>query len=278
MLGVMLALAASTGWGIADFLGGLSTKRLPILTVSAVSQFAGLVCMALVVAFEGRPPNATAIWFGLGAGACGAVGLAALYSGLSIGPMGVVAPIAALSGVVPVAWGLIRGDRPGPWQLIGIVLAVGGVVLAARQPGPKGHRVTSRAVAFGAIAAVTLGVLVTLLDTGARHDVGWSVLAVRVGALSLLGVVLLVRRPSFTMSRGELATLGVVGIFDNGANLLFALASSTGQLLSLLAVLASLYPVTTIMLARAALHERLARAQVVGVVLAFAGVALIAAG
>jgi drug/metabolite transporter (DMT)-like permease len=278
MLGVMLALAASAGWGVGDFLGGLSAKRLPILTVSAVSQFAGLVFMALIVALEGRPPDAIAIWFGLGAGACGAVGLAALYAGLSMGPMGVVAPIAALSGVVPVAWGLIRGDRPGAWQLIGIVLAVGGVVLAARQPDPEGHRVTSRAVAYGAIAAVTLGVLIALLNSGSRHDVGWSVLAVRVGALSLLGVVLLVRRPSFTMSRRQLATLGVVGIFDNGANVLFALASSTGQLLSILAVLASLYPVSTILLARAALHERLARTQVVGVALALVGVALIAAG
>jgi drug/metabolite transporter (DMT)-like permease len=278
MLGVALALAAAAGWGIGDFLGGVSTKRLPILVVSAVSQFAGFVFMGLIVLVEGRPPDATAIWFGMAAGACGAVGIAALYSGLSIGPMGVVAPIAALSGVVPVIWGLVRGERPEPWQLIGIVLALGGVILASRERDPEGRRTTTRAIAYGAVAAVMFGILFTLLDTGARHDVGWSVFAVRVGALSLLAVVLVIRRPSFAMSRRQIGTLGVVGIFDSGANVLFALAAATGQLLSLIAVLASLYPVSTILLARAALHERLARPQVAGVALAFVGIALIAAG
>lgn len=278
MLGVVLALASAAGWGVADFLGGLTTKRLPILTVSAISQLSGLVVMGVVVAFAGEPPDAEAIGFGLAAGVCGVVGLASLYSTLALGPMGVVAPIAALSGVVPVVWGFLRGDRPEPWQLAGIVLAVVGVVLAARQPDRHGHRATSRAIGYAVIAAVTLGVLVILLDEGARRDVGWVVVSIRVGALALLAVAIAARRPSFSMERRELGALVIVGVLDNGANLLFALASATGQLLAVLAVVASLYPVTTILLARAVLHERLARIQVVGVALAFTGVAMIAAG
>jgi drug/metabolite transporter (DMT)-like permease len=101
---------------------------------------------------------------------------------------------------------------------------------------------------------------------------------VRVSALTLLAVALVVRRPSVAMARIQLGTLVVVGLLDNGANLLFAIASSTGQLLSVIAVLAALYPVSTVLLARGVLHERLARVQVVGVVLAFVGVALLALG
>jgi drug/metabolite transporter (DMT)-like permease len=278
MLGVVLALWAAAGWGSADFLGGLLSKRLPILTVSAVSQFAGLLFMGAVVALQGRSPDAEAATFGLVAGVVGVIGLGALYSALSLGPMGVVAPIAALSGVVPVAYGLVRGDRPGPLQAVGIALAVGGVVLAARQPDAGGHRASARAVGLAVTAAVCIGILVALLDEGARRDPEWTVVMVRVGALSLLSVALVVRRPSFSLSRRQLGTLGLVGVLDNGSNLLFAWAAATGQLLSVLAVLASLYPVTTILLARAVLHERLAHVQVAGVAAALTGIALIAAG
>ena len=209
---------------------------------------------------------------------CGVIGLAALYSGLAIGPMGVVAPITALSGVVSVCIGLARGDRPSGLQLAGIVVAIVGVVLASRTPEGHGEPVTARAVVLAVIAAVSLGVLVVLLDEGGRIDPAWTSAMVRVSALTLLAVAVLVRRPSFAMAGIQLGTLVVVGLLDNGANLLFALASSTGQLLSVIAVLAALYPVSTVLLARGVLHERLARVQVVGVVLAFVGVALLALG
>ena len=231
---------------------------------------------------------------GLAAGVCGVIGLAALYSGLAIGPMGVVAPITALSGVVSVGIGLVRGDRPSGLQLAGIVVAIVGVVLASRTPEGHGEPVTARAIVLAVIAAVSLGVLVVLLDEGGRIDPAWTSTMVRVSALTLLAVALVVRRPSFAMARIQLGTLVVVGLLDNGANLLFAIASSTGQLLSVIAVLArkgiflnsvgdvallaALYPVSTVLLARMVLHERLARVQVVGVVLAFVGVALLALG
>lgn len=279
MLGIALALAAATSWGTADFLGGFSTRRLSILTVSAVSQLAGLAFMVAVVLALGRGPvDGRVLLLGTGAGICGVVGLAALYTGLSIGPMGVVAPITALSGVVSTGVGLVRGDRPSGLQLAGIAVAIVGVVLASRTPHGHGERVTARAVGLALIAAATLGLLVVLLDEGGRTDPAWTATMVRVGALTLLAFGVAVRRPSFRLTRTQLATLVVVGLLDNGANLMFALASSTGQLLSVIAVLAALYPVSTVLLARGVLHERLAPSQTTGVVAAFVGVALLALG
>lgn len=276
MVGVVLALGAAASWGSADFLGGVSTKRLSILTVSAVSQFAGFLFTVVVVLVSGTSmPGGRTLLIGLGTGALGTVGLAALYSALAIGPMGVVAPLAAMSGLVPLAVGLIRGERPEPIQLVGVALALTGVVLAARHRDEAGDRVHPRAVVLAVVAAVCLGFLVVLLDVAGRESPAWAVLMVRVGALTLLAAALLVRRPSFSMDRGQLGTLAGVGVLDNGANLLFVLAAQRG-LLSLISVLASLYPVTTVLLARVALNERLSRIQIVGVAAALTGVALIA--
>ncbi len=278
MLTIVLALGASASWGSADFLGGLSTRRLSILTVSAVSQLAGLAfTLAVVLIVLPGFPSSRVVLIGLLAGALGTVGLAALYSGLALGPMGVVAPIAALSGLVPVAAGLARGERPAPLQLVGVALAIGGVVLAARHRDEAGARIHPRAVVLASVAAATLGLLVVLLAAGGDEDPAWTILLVRVGALALLGVALLVRRPSFAMARSQLGTLVGVGVMDNGANLLFVLASRRG-LLSLVAVMASMYPVATVLLARGFLHERLGNTQVLGVTMALAGVGLIALG
>jgi drug/metabolite transporter (DMT)-like permease len=277
MFGILLALGAATSWGSADFLGGVSTKRLSILTVSGVSQLAGLLFAGVLVLITGTAmPDGHVVIYGLTAGLLATIGLAALYSGLAIGPMGVVAPLAAMSGLVPVAVGLVRGERPEPIQLVGIALALAGVVLAARHHDPAGARVHKRALGLAVVAALCLGLLIVLLDEAGADDPAWAVLMVRVGALSLLAVAVTARRPSFSIDRGQLGTLAAVGVLDNGANLLFVLASQRG-LLSLIAVLASLYPVATVLLARVALHERLSRLQVVGVAAALVGVALIAA-
>jgi drug/metabolite transporter (DMT)-like permease len=278
MLGIVLALAASASWGSADFFGGLSTRRLSIITVSVVSQMVGLgFALVLVFATGSAAPPTHILLLGMLGGLVGTSGLAALYSGLAIGPMGVVAPIASLSVVVPVVAGLARGERPASVQLVGVALAIAGVVLAARHRDEAGTRVHPRAVLLALIAALFLGLLVVLLRDAGVDDPAWGVLMVRVGALSVLAVPLLAVRPSFAMDRRMFGTLVAVGLLDNGANLLFVLGSQRG-LLSLIAVLASLYPVTTVLLARTVLHERLGRVQVAGVVAALAGVALIALG
>ncbi len=279
MLGIVLALGSAAGWGTADFLGGLATKSLPIWVVSVVSQVAGLIFMGAVVLGLGRgPDDVQVIWLGMAAGVCGVIGLSSLYTALALGPMGVVAPISALSVVVSVGAALARGDRPATLQFIGIVVAIVGVLLASRSPVGHGQPVTARAVMLSAVAAVAFGILVIFLDRGARIDPAWTTVSVRVGAVALLGVIVAAARPAFTMTRPQMGSLILLGLLDNGSNLLFAVAASTGQLLSVIAVLAALYPVATVLLARAVLHERLARSQSAGVIAAFAGIALIAAG
>jgi drug/metabolite transporter (DMT)-like permease len=278
MLPLALAFGSGMSWGTADFLGGLSARRLPLITVSLVSQAAGLAFLGLVVAVRGEGPNDTdALLFGLAAGFVGAGGLSALYRALAIGRMSVVAPTAALSGTMPVAWGLLRGERPSAIQLVGVAIAIAGIVLAARTPDHTGERDT-RGLGLALVAALTLGAFVVLLDEGGRSDPTWAALMVRVGAIGVLGAAFVVTRPSMRMRGADAGRLGLLGLLDNGANLSFAFAADAGGLLALTSVLGSLYPVATVLLARFVLGERLARLQAVGVVAALAGVALIAAG
>lgn len=278
MIAVLLALGAAAGWGGADFLGGNATRRLPILTVTFVSQTVGFAfVLGLVVSGWVGLPEGRTVALGLVAGCLGAVGLATLYSALAIGPMGVVAPMVSLSVIVPVAAGFMSGERPAALQLVGVAAAVGGVLLAARPPSSAGTRVSGHAIALAAVAAVCLGLLAVLLSRAGETDVLWAVLMVRIGSLTLLTAAVLARRPSFVMATRQRVTLASVGVLDSGANLLFVLASQRG-LLSLISVVASLYPVMTVVLARSLLGERLSRLQAAGVVLALAGIGLIAAG
>jgi drug/metabolite transporter (DMT)-like permease len=280
MLAMVLALASSCGWGSADFLGGLSAKRVPILVVAAVSQLVGFGFTLLVVlAVHRGPEGVSVLWIGAIGGLLGAGGLSALYQGLAVGRMGVVAPIAALSGVVPVVVGLVaQGDRPEAVQVVGMVLAIGGVVMAsrARDEAAPGRRLATGA-GLALLAALLLGAMVVALDAGGDRDPVWTVFMVRVSSVSLLWLVVAARRPSFATVRPNLATLVGAGVLDNLANLLFVLAAARG-LLSLVSVLGSLYPVVTVVLARVVLDERLARWQLVGVAGALTGVALISLG
>ena len=280
MLAMVLALGSSCGWGSADFLGGLSAKRVPILVVAAVSQAVGLAFTLLVVlAIHRGPLDVSVLWIGAIGGVLGAGGLSALYQGLAVGRMGVVAPIAALSGVVPVVVGLVaQGDRPEAVQVVGMVLAIGGVVMAsrARDETAPGRRLATGA-GLALLAALLLGAMVVALDAGGDRDPVWTVFMVRVSSVALLWLVVAARRPSFATVRPNLATLVGAGVLDNLANLLFVLAAARG-LLSLVSVLGSLYPVVTVVLARVVLDERLARWQLVGVAGALTGVALISLG
>ena len=135
MFPLALGLLSGLTWGAADFVGGLMTRRFPVVKVMVVGQFAGLVLMTLLVVVTGEPaPSGTALLAGVGAGLAGTIGLAALYQGLSIGPMGIVAPTASLSGVIPVLAGLVQGERPSAVQFAGIsgTLRVRSPILALR--------------------------------------------------------------------------------------------------------------------------------------------------
>jgi len=267
-------------WGFADFLGGIQTRRNAVLAVLLVSQGAGLVGVALLVILSGEPPPsladmAPAALGGLG----GIIALGAFYRALAMGTMSIVAPISATGAVVPVIAGLAAGDRPGPVQVVGIAVAVTGVILASREaPTEDGRKLadTRKSIALALIAALGFGGFLTALDHSAQHGVEWALLAARATSFPAVFIAALITRPALP-GRADLPALCLVGVLDAGANGLFAAATTHG-LLSIVGVLGSLYPVTTVVLARALLRERVRRVQEIGVVAALAGVALIAAG
>ena len=259
------------------------SKRLATATVMVVSQGAGLLLTAGLVLAAGEPaPEARFLVYGALGGLAGAVGLASLYKGLAVGRMSVVAPTAALSGAVPVIVGFAQGERPAKLQLVGMAVAGAGVLLAVRTPDPAGGAARSasavRGVGYALTAAVFLGLLVTSLDAAGEASPLWASLMVRVVSVPLFvaAAVLTVRHARRPTGR-EAGILAGVGVLDNGANVMFAVAAREG-LLTLVSVLGSLYPVATVLLARWFLHERMARWQLAGVAAAFTGVALIAAG
>ena len=278
VLAPVLALAASASWGVADYLAGLRSRRLPLLTVLLVVQSAGLLSIALVVAARGEgPPGAAPVAYAVLAGLAGAVGLAALYRGLAVGSMSVVAPITATGVVVPVVVGVATGDEVTAVQATGIVLAIAGVVLAAREPAREGGARLAAGVGVAAVAALAFGLLLVALDAAADGDALWGTLVMRATSWSIWVVGFLALRPGLPVTAADVRVLALVGLLDTGANALFGLATTRG-LLSLVSVLAQLYPIGTVLLARLLLGERISRPQQAGVLAAFAGVALITAG
>ena len=279
MSGILLALAASLSWGVADFGAGIGSRRLPVPLVIAATQTAGLLFVALVVAIV-QPEAPSAAQFGDGAlaGALGILGLFAFYRALAIGAMGIVGPLTATGAIVPMAYGLARGERPSALQLAGVALAVVGVIAAAveRHPTRTGARIGA-GVGLSLLAALCFGASLIFLSKAAAGGALWAPLSMRSVGVPLVFVSLLFLRPSAAGLRASWWLLAGVGVSDTGANLLFGLAVTRG-LLSVVSVLASLYPVVLVALARVLLHERIARHQLAGVGVALAGVALISAG
>ena len=279
MIGVALALAASLSWGIADFCGGLGARRIQIVWVLVVSQVAGLALVG-TMALVTRPqvPAAHDIAWGVFAGVLGVVGLAAFYRALAIGAMGIVGPISATGAIVPVVYGLAHGERPGALQAVGIVVAVIGVVAASLEPLPEGAgRTLAAGVGFALIAALGFGGSLLGLNRVSQAGVVWGTLTLRLTVVPIVLIALLITRPSAAKLRPLLPLLVAVGLFDTGANLLYG-ASAKHGLISVVSVLATLYPVVLVGLAYFLLHERISRPQLAGVALALAGVALISAG
>jgi len=279
VVAVALGLAAGICWGVADFLGGVKSRQLSVVVVLVLSQAAGALVLGVIVAARGQgPPELHFLVYGVLGGLAGLAGLAAFYRGLAVGAMAVVAPISATGAAIPVVVGLSTGDRPGPIQVVGLVLVLVGVVLASREGGGGGARARVAAgTGLALVAAVGFGAFFVGLDAASDGDVLWALLAARSFDVVLL-VALAVTLGRWTrLSPRDMRDVVAVGLFDVLANSLFALASTQG-LVSLVAVLASLYPVVTILLARSILKERIRASQGVGVALALAGVAGIASG
>jgi len=279
MVAILLGLGSAGCWGTADFLGGLSSRRAPVLRVLLVSQGFGLALVTVVVAVSGESaPPATAMLQAAAAGLAGVAALGAFYRALAIGTMSIVAPISATGAAVPVIVGLATGDRPGALALVGMAAAVVGVVLASREIHEDAERAAAGRLSIGLalVAALGFGTFFVAIDAAADASEVWALLPNRIASVGALAIIAAVVRIPLRPPRRDWPALAAVGILDVSANGLFVLATTRG-LLSVTSVLGSLYPLTTILLARGLLGERIRRVQEIGVAAALAGVVLIAA-
>jgi drug/metabolite transporter (DMT)-like permease len=278
-MAVLLALVGAVTYGVADFWGGLATKRTAVTAVIATGELAGLVVLVPALALLPARFDVAAVLWGAGAGVAGGLGLLLFYRSLADGTMSVVAPLTAVSAAaVPVLVGLALGERASVLALVGVVVALLAVVLVSAEGGrlPTGRQlVADRSVGEALAAGVAFGLFFVLLSRPA-HDTGlWPAAGARVASLALMVAVALPARRRLLPSRPALPLVLASGITDMSANILFLLASREG-LLVITSVLTALYPASTVLLAQLVLRERIHRLQVAGLAAAAAAVTLIA--
>jgi drug/metabolite transporter (DMT)-like permease len=279
MLPVLLSLAASSCWGVADFLGGLQSKRVPVVVVLCVVEGAGLVVVLAIIAATGEPfPGSRAAILSVVAGIGGVIALGCFYRALAIGTMSIVAPISATGVTLPVVVGVATGDELSTVVAVGLAVTFVGVVLASREQHDDAERAAAGKLSVGLalVAAVGFGSYFVMSDSAADDSVLWL--------LALSRIIPVAALAGFAWSRGmrppssrTATTLVVAGTLDCSATALYAVANTKGAL-SIVSVVGSLYPVMTLFLARVVLSERIRPVQQAGVVAALAGVAMIAAG
>jgi drug/metabolite transporter (DMT)-like permease len=281
MLALALALGASVAWGGSDFVAGLASRRMPLLAVLVGSQAAGLVLLLglLAATGEARPPGGAVLVAAL-AGVAELAGFAALYRGLAMGPMSVVAPISSAAALVPVTASVLTGERPSAAAGVGMGLVLLGAALACAEPGDgtaRHPRGVLPGAALAVLAALCFGAFFVGMDSAA-HEAGavWAVALNRSTSVSVLVFAFALMRPRVGAGRTDLAAVAAVGLLDAGANAMFAFALTQG-LLSTVSVLGSLYPVTTVVLAVMVLDERVAPRQAAGVAIVLAGIGLVSA-
>lgn len=260
-------------WGTADFLGGRASRRLPTIAVYGWSMLIGCVFLAVIATVTGgwSQPMDYLPWAALAAIA-GFVGMNAFYRALALGPMGIISPLVALSVLVPIAYGLLTGESPTGLQVLGILAAIVGVLLAS---GPElSGAESARPLVYAGIALVGFGVIFIAFDRGSEVSALMTMTWMRIFVVAFCAVIVLVTRRTGGIGRRDMPVLITIGIFDAGANVLFGVATTLG-LLSVTSVLGSLYPVVTAILAAVLLKERLKAVQYVGVAFAMTGVILL---
>jgi drug/metabolite transporter (DMT)-like permease len=273
---ILLALSASLCWGLADFLAGTSSRRLPVLSVLATSQLAGLVFVALVLAARHEPPHSSRIVLAavLG-GLASSTALACFYRALALGRMSVVTPIASTNPVIPLTVGVFLGNRLRLSQWIGIPLAIIGVIAVARGRLHAGSEGLDAGVWFAILSAVLFGCHGLALYAASGDPIWAAGIQLTTATLGLAAFVLLTDH-TFGIVRTDLPALSLIGIFEVGATLLLLFAYGHGPL-GLVAVMGALSPVVTVFLAQVILRERLTPLQAAGATLTLTGVVLVSA-
>ena len=266
---LLLAVASAAFYGAADFVGGVTSKRADTIAVVLLSQFSGLLLVTAMLLFApaARYTRSDLLW-GAAAGLTGGGGVAILYHALAIGTMAVVAPITAVCAVlIPVGAAVALGERPGRLTLAGIALAIIAIVLLSRSASAGERRHYARSVALALASGIVIGLFFLCLARTGRDSGLWPLLVARSVSVPLFGMLALAGRRAIAMApRVAFLVIGG-GALDMLANLFYQLAAHLGPL-SVVVTLASLYPASTVLLARVTLAERLTVAQTIGVVCA----------
>ena len=277
MTAVLLAMGTALCYGVSNFIGPLISRSLPTMAVIVAGQTVALVVSgALVLGQGGSGPTSLEFGAGLLAGAGNAGGLALFYLAAANGPLSIVTPIGATGAVVPVLIGLGKGESVGALGFLGIALAIGGVMLAARRVSASDAEAADmrRTVLLAAFSAVCFGVFLWAIAPAAEAGVFWGVFMSRMSLVGLLvGGALLTRR-ALLVPLGSVPRVALPGVLLFAGTLMYAAATTEG-LLSVVSVIATLFPVVTVTLALVFLHERLSRVQWAGVGAALTGVVLL---
>lgn len=276
-MAALLALFSAAVYGVGDFSGGMAARRVPATTVLLWSHLIGFVLLLAATPLLGGHPDGGDLLLGLAGGLAGAVGVGLLYKGLAVGPMSVVAPITALlSALVPVLVGVLQGERPRLGVALGMAAALASIVLVSAQGGGSLRPADPSGVLFALGAGLGFGLFFVALSYTGDDSGIWPLVATRVASVSSVGALALLGKVSREAPRGEARRLtGVAGTLDATANVLYLLAVRRG-LLSVVSVLAALYPVSTVVLARAVLKERFGTLQRIGMAIAIPAAVLIA--
>jgi uncharacterized membrane protein len=274
----VLALASALLYGAADFIGGLASRRAQTLPIVVISQGAGLVMIAAVLPLLPTATPTLGDWtWGAVAGGTGGAGVALLYRALAVGRMAVVAPVTAICAVmVPVAFAVLIGERPGSQASFGIALAVAAIALVSHSPRTTADDATSARAGLG--LALASGIAIGLFFLAlARTDAAaglWPLVAARLVSVTLMGVLMALSGQRLMMPHPTVMLVVAGGLVDMLANLLYLLASRRGPL-TLVVTLSSLYPASTVLLARLVLGEQISGHQWVGVACALAAIVMI---
>ena len=278
-MAIFLSLLTAAFYGAGDFCGGLASKRTKVIQVVAVSHAVGLVGVLILSPILADAFTWRDIGLGAAGGVFGGIGVALLYKRLAVGPMSVVAPLTAVtSAAVPATWGVATGDSLGTWAWVGVGLALVAIGLVSAVSGESHAPITPTVVVDALLSGAAFGTFFIFLDATEGATAPWPIASARfVTSVVLIACLVAAKREVLPTDRSTVRLIALVGLFDTSSNVTFLYASNEG-LLTLVAVLSSLYPIGTVILARVILAERMTRPQLWGFVMAMAATTMIAAG
>ena len=276
MISIGLAMTACMGWGIADFIGGLKSRDIPTLMILIISNGVGLCLLGAILAGSAKPVTSDpSLAWAVPAGIVGIGAMYLLYKSLSMGTMSILAPVSATGVILPVIWGIINGDQLTVLTMAGMAVAFAGTLLAVMEPTKENHRSRwTKGFGHALGAAVCIGFYFILMDKASGTDPLWASMIMRSSTFAFLIPVILVARIPFALKARHLPVIVLMGMVDTMAAFAFAMAAQSGML-SIVALISSLYPAVTVLLSAVIIRERINRIQTTGVVLAIAGVVLI---